>query len=423
MAVTIIALLTNGVVSMQTNYHHHPITRLNSSEIPDGKVSLEFESLKDPRHVFEEPVSFTGLLARSSYSFAKAFNDFDSKPRSTNRWQEWAPKNWADPFSYEGPQAKHWDWEVLAIFTVFCFGIDVFIMQRFMHGFWAHCVIFAFWGMVAVLYNIVVLLMHGTEMCVMWWTAYFFEWLLNVDNLFIFIMVFSGLRTPSQLRPNAMLYWIPGAVVLRIVLFTIIEDAFEMCFIVKIACGVLLMYSGYEASKEEEDEDVDIESFKIIAAFKWVLGERACVDYDEDGGRMFIVRNGKYCATRLLLVVFALNVIDFFFVFDSVAAKVAQIPVQYVANSAEVVALFGMRSFMIFLEDIVEAFELLKYGICVILAWLGLQLIVSGIFPHFFRVTPMQSVVVIMMILAVSIVASAIKGRSEGRKGSKEASN
>jgi tellurite resistance protein TerC len=313
------------------------------------------------------------------------------------------------------------DWSVLGAVTVAAFAFDTFVLHG-LDSTSGHFMSLMVWAVLAFAYSVVVISMHGVTFGVEWWTAYVLEWLLNVDNLFIFLLVFTSLRTPAKLRQVAMTYWIPFAIALRIVLYSVIQAEFDMHACIKVLCGLMLVYSGLHAALTEDDDDFDVDALWSVRCFRWLLGRRGSSEYDEEG-RIFINRDERWCASMLLMVIFTLSVVDCLFVFDSVAAKVAQIPVQYIANSAEGVALFGMRSFIVFLEDIVETFELLKYGICLVLAFLGWQLILEALVPGLMAISPIQSTLVICVILLASMVASSlrVKKPDEGLKEGAEA--
>merc|ERR1719471_316333 len=110
----------------------------------------------------------------------------------------------------------------------------------------------------------------------------------------------------------------------------------------------------------------------------WLLGSRLHYDYAKHGAHAFMYgADGKLQVTLLFLVIVSLECTDVLFALDSVSAKVAQIPNQYLAFSSSVLAMYGLRAMFFIVRDLVAMFELLQYGICLILVFIGVQLMMA----------------------------------------------
>merc|ERR1719213_1475251 len=115
----------------------------------------------------------------------------------------------------------------------------------------------------------------------------------------------------------------------------------------------------------------------MIRGLRACLGSRLQETYDLEGNGFIVESEGRWKITLLVYIVICLEVTDILFAIDSVSAKVAQIPNQYVAYSSSVLALFGLRAMFFIIKDLVEYFELLKFGLCFILVFIGLELMAS----------------------------------------------
>jgi tellurite resistance protein TerC len=162
--------------------------------------------------------------------------------------------------------------------------------------------------------------------------------------------------------------------------------------------GALLIYSGIQAA--QDDDDLDISEMFVVRMLKKCLNGRLVERYDLEEHRMFILEDGELRATLLVPVIFCLEATDILFAIDSVSAKVAQIPDYYIAYSLSVLALFGLRAMFFIINDLVDLFDMLKYGLCFILVFIGIELMVAD-----WVQLPAQAVFVV--VLSVFIVCTA----------------
>jgi len=304
------------------------------------------------------------------------------------------------------------EWAILmtTCFVVLCF--DVLVLQSFQSSRSMHFRILAFWFGVAACYNAYYWLRYGEEEGLDWCTGYLLEWLLSADNLFVFHLVFKVYNTPEPLMHKALFVGIAGAIVFKMIFFLSLGSLMHAMDWIRFVFGAILIYSGVMAVWEDEEEEEDMSRLQSVRAVKSMLGSRLLHDYDIDGHRLFISVDGKIHATLLVLVILILEITDVLFAVDSVSAKVAQIENQYTAYSSSVLAVFGLRAMFFVLHDLVDCFELLKVGLCIILIFIGMQLMLEQ-WIH------LASSTVCMFILAVvtaCIVGSyAQRGNSEDK--------
>mmetsp|Transcript_86813 Transcript_86813/g.254060 ORF Transcript_86813/g.254060 Transcript_86813/m.254060 type:complete len:486 (+) Transcript_86813:66-1523(+) len=308
------------------------------------------------------------------------------------------------------------DWVILFVVCNVLFFFDLLVLQRFESSFRTHIWTLVFWVFVAVAFDILTYFRFGKEMALNWCTGYLLEWILSMDNLFVFHIIFETYKTPEAQTHKAVFLGIVGAVVTRMVFFMAVSELLNAFQWVRYPFGALLIWSGIQAARGE-DEDDDVKDTYIVRGCKWLLGNRLLEDYDGEG-RLVVTKDGTTQFTLLLLVVAIIELSDVLFALDSVSAKIAQIPQQYIAFSSTCIAMYGLRALFFIVKDLVKMFELLQYGLCLILVWIGLELMLS----HWLHVGAGAVCVLIASIFAVFTVASVARRRVIGEADSKEPS-
>jgi tellurite resistance protein TerC len=227
-----------------------------------------------------------------------------------------------------------------------------------------------------------------------------------MDNLFVFHLVFAAYQTPADQIHKAAFVGIMGAVVMRMVFFMVVSTLLSLFGWFRYPFGALLIWSGIEAARGDDDEDMDPRETRLVKGLTWMLGSRLQDQYDK-AGRMLVKNkdSGHYQVTLLVVVIACLEFTDTVFALDSVSAKVAQIPDQYLAFSSSVLAMFGLRAMFFIIKDLVDMFDLLKYGLCVILVFIGLNLMLG----QFVHLHPSVIFCMIFAVFLICIVASTAK--------------
>jgi len=312
------------------------------------------------------------------------------------------------------------DWCLLAGTVVVLVLFDALVLAKFTYessslaklqgsgSLWTHAVVLLFWVFVAVVYNGVIYWQKGADAATQWCAGYALEWLLSLDNLFVFHLVFRAYSTPRVLLQKALFIGILGAVICRMGFFAIIGSLMGIFHWMRLVFGLVLIYSGIQAARGDEDEDEDVAENFFVRCFRHVCGSRLRSEYDPHGRLIVWSETSGRCEMTLLVpVIVCLVAVDLLFALDSVSAKVAQIPSLYLAYSSSVIALFGMRSMFFIIQRLVDWFELLKYGLCAILVFIGLELILEPVV----NLPASALLVVIFSVFIVSIAGSAARHR------------
>jgi TerC family integral membrane protein len=311
------------------------------------------------------------------------------------------------PAAPEGPSLAGTmnDWLFLFGVVFAALGLEICVLQQVQLGVFGHIGIIVGWFCAACAYSGVVYVWNGEPAFVLWWVGYLLDWMLNFDNLFVFHIVLKVFKTPVKLHPKAMAFWIFGAVGFRLAFYVGLAQAFNSMKWFQLLCAFFLIYSAVETLKDEGD-DVEVHDMTVTRTLKWCLADRLDERYDEEEYSLFNRRteDGKLCANLLALVVGILWFADIVFAVDSVSAKVVEIHNRYLALSSTVFCMFGMRSMLFLLQEMVNAFELLKYGVAGILMFIGVDLLISP----WYEIPAVLDCGLIVCMISLSLVGSVI---------------
>jgi tellurite resistance protein TerC len=261
------------------------------------------------------------------------------------------------------------------------------------------------WVSLAVVFDAIVWMLFGESEAFQWVFGYALEWVLSIDNLMVFHLVFSIFRTPAKQIHKAVFIGIIFAACIRLVFFIVVAELITMLKWFKYPLAALIIWSGFQSVMGDDDEDIKVEDMRVTRVLKWLLGERLSDRYSDDGSMIIWDESGRFQVTMLFVVVACIECTDLFFAMDSVSAKVAIIPNQFTAFSSSVLAMFGLRAMFFVIKYMVDMFDLLPYGLCAILVFIGVQLAISD----YVAILPMTSCAVILGTFFVCVVGSVVK--------------
>jgi len=283
------------------------------------------------------------------------------------------------------------------------------VLQRLSDSFATHLACIGVWILAAGGFNAWIFATMGETAGVEWCSGYFLEWMLSMDNLFVFHLIFKKYKTPHSQIHYAVFVGIFGALVMRMAFFMVLSTLLHMFHWIRIPFGALLIWSGIDTAMGDDEEE-EVKDLMLIRGLKAILGSRLADGYDLQGGGLFTwSKDGRLQATLLLIVVFCLEATDVLFALDSVSAKVAQIPNQYLSFSSSVIAMFGLRAIFFIIEDLVDMFHLLAYGLCLILVFIGMQLI----FAKWLHMPASTVCILIMSVFFVCIAGSWVTKKQD----------
>jgi tellurite resistance protein TerC len=250
--------------------------------------------------------------------------------------------------------------------------------------------------------------------------AYWIEKALSVDNLFVFILVFSYFKVPKNLHHKVLFWGVLGALLFRaIFIFTgvgLINLTFLPEFelfgenvkinIILTLFGLFLIYAGIKSwGGDGDDEEQDFDNSAGSKLVKKLY--KVSADYDKD--KFFTIENGIKVATPLLVVVAVIEFTDVLFAVDSIPAIFAISNDPFILYTSNIFAILGLRSLYFLLSNFIHMFSKLPYGLSIILAFIGFKMLISP----WFHIPSVISLGIVVSILIISVLLSIATNKKE----------
>lgn len=266
----------------------------------------------------------------------------------------------------------------------------------------------------------------GVERFSQFLSAYWIEKLLSVDNLFVFVMIFSFFRVEKKAHHKVLFRWVLWALIFRaffifmgvkLIQLTYLPEFSIRNFSIKINIllslfWIFLIYAGIKSffQKEQAEEKQNF-SETLGAKIVKLIFPRMTDEFHESD--FFVIKNGLKYATPLLLVVGVVEFSDILFAVDSIPAIFAIAPNDpFILYASNIFAILGLRSLYFLLANFIDKFAYLKYGIAVILTFIGLKMLLSPVI-HFSSTT---SLIILINILVLSLIISLIMEKKKKKK-------
>ncbi|MBA3184237.1 TerC family protein [Salmonella enterica] len=238
-------------------------------------------------------------------------------------------------------------------------------------------------------------------------TGYLIEKSLAVDNVFVWLMLFSYFSIPPALQRRVLVYGVLGAIVLRTIMIfagTWLITQFEWLLYV---FGAFLLFTGVKMALAKEDESGIGEKPMV----RWLRGHLRMTDTIENE-RFFVRKNGLLYATPLLLVLIMVEFSDVIFAVDSIPAIFAVTTDPFIVLTSNLFAILGLRAMYFLLSGVAERFSMLKYGLAVILVFIGIKMLIVD----FYHIPIAISLGVVFGILTMTLVINAWVNHQRDKK-------
>ncbi|HHR9022536.1 TPA: TerC family protein [Salmonella enterica subsp. enterica serovar Typhimurium] len=238
-------------------------------------------------------------------------------------------------------------------------------------------------------------------------TGYLIEKSLAVDNVFVWLMLFSYFSVPPALQRRVLVYGVLGAIVLRTIMIfagTWLITQFEWLLYV---FGAFLLFTGVKMALAKEDESGIGEKPMV----RWLRGHLRMTDTIENE-HFFVRKNGLLYATPLLLVLIMVEFSDVIFAVDSIPAIFAVTTDPFIVLTSNLFAILGLRAMYFLLSGVAERFSMLKYGLAVILVFIGIKMLIVD----FFHIPIAISLGVVFGILTITLVINAWVNHQRDKK-------
>jgi tellurite resistance protein TerC len=295
-------------------------------------------------------------------------------------------------------------WIGFNLFVVTMLALDLGVFNRKAHVFtWREAAVWSVvWIGLALAFNAVLYFWQGREVGLQFLTGYLIEKSLSVDNIFIFVLLFSAFNVPAAYQHRVLFWGVLGALIMRgalIGLGTALIEAFHWMLYL---FGAFLVVTGIRLAVHRE-QDVHPDKNPVVRLARRLFS----VTQGYEGAQFVVRREGRLWITPLLIVLLLIESTDLLFALDSIPAILAITTDPFIVYTSNVFAILGLRSLYFLLAGSIERFTYLTYGLAAILVLVGVKMLLID----FYHVPVALSLGLIATILAISIVASLVQTR------------
>lgn len=294
-------------------------------------------------------------------------------------------------------------WIVFAVIVSIMFYIDLYATEH-RHGrigVKASLIWSAVWIACALIFNAAIyfFLEDGHQPALEFLAGYLIEKSLSVDNLFVFLMIFGVMGIKEKNQPHVLKWGILSAIVMRIIFILAGVALISIFHPIIYVFGALLFYAAYKMAFGSEQQ-IDLEN-NVIVKF---VSRRFNILTTYDGRNFFVKRDGVRYVTPVFLTFLLIESADLVFAIDSIPAVIAITKDPFIIITSNIFAILGLRALYFALAGIVGLFHYLKYGVAIILFYVGVKMLISD----FYKIPTEISLIFIIACLGLSIILSLI---------------
>ena len=273
-----------------------------------------------------------------------------------------------------------------------------------------------FWVGLAFSFFVFLWTRNGHVVALEYISAYLMEWSLSIDNIFVFILIFTFFGVKDEYYARVLLIGILMAIVFRIIFITVGIALVERFDWILYIFGAILMYSGVKIFSAKSDEMVDIEKNKVYAVMKRFLP----LTSQDNMGKFTVRIDNKRYFTTVFVVIVMLATTDIVFALDSIPAVFAIVSNHsqrdMIIYTSNIFAVLGLRSLFFLLQGAVTKFSHLQQGIAIVLIFIGTKMLLD----HFIKVPVYISLIVILICISASIIYSISVAENNNGNDNKE---
>ncbi|GAA4384866.1 TerC family protein [Hymenobacter koreensis] len=300
-----------------------------------------------------------------------------------------------------------WFWVGFNVFVLAMLLLDLLVFNRKAHVVrmrealtWS-----AFWILLSLGFNYLVYHYMGREAGMNFLTGYLLEKALSVDNLFVFLLIFTYFKVPPEYQHRILFWGVIGALVLRAI-FIVVGAALIAKFTWTLyLLGAFLVYTGVKMATSAGDPSIDPENNPVVK----FLSRHLPITSKFEGGKFFVRKEKLLFATPLFVVLVMVETTDVVFAADSIPAILAVTQDKFIVYTSNVFALLGLRALYFALAGLMQLFHYLHYGLALILIFIGGKLLVHD----FVQVPTEWALLVVAFLLGASVVLSLLMPKKE----------
>jgi len=255
----------------------------------------------------------------------------------------------------------------------------------------------ALWIALALAFNAGIYFWQGPVKALEFLTGYLIEEALSVDNLFVFVVIFSYFRVEPLYQHRVLFWGILGAIIMRAFFIAMGVTLIKQFHWVIYLFGGFLVFTGVKMALQK-DKELHPEKNPLLKLFRrYTPVTESYVD-----GKFFVGRKGRTMATPLFVVLLLVEATDLMFAVDSIPAVLAITHDPFIVDTSNIFAIFGLRSIFFALSGIIQLFQYLQYGLAAILVFVGVKMLLADVY----KIPVTIALGVVASILAVSVIAS-----------------
>ena len=303
-----------------------------------------------------------------------------------------------------------WLWVGFSVFILTMLSLDLGLFNRKAHtvtyreaAIWS-----GVWVTLAMIFCALVFHYQGSTRGKEFLTGYLIELSLSVDNLFVFLLIFSYFKVPAKFQHRVLFWGVMGALIMRLTMIFVGAALINRFHWIIYIFGAFLVYTGIKMFKSEEI-DIQPEQNPLVR----LVTRFFPISKNYDGEKFFTMVNGKRTGTLLLLVLLVVEVTDLVFAVDSIPAIFAITRDTFIVYTSNVFAILGLRSLYFLLAGVVEKFRFLRVGLAIILTFIGIKMLVTALGVH---IKIEFSLAFVALVLIGSVVASIVFPSNEEPK-------
>ena len=293
-------------------------------------------------------------------------------------------------------------WVAFTAFVLAALALDLGVFHRHVHELrlrealaWS-----VVWITLSLLFNVGVYAWFGTERALEFLTGYLIELALSVDNIFIFLVIFSSFGVPRVLRHRVLFWGVLGALVMRAVFIFLGAALLHRFAWIMYLFGAILVATGIKLLIQRGSQ-VHPERNPLYRAFSRIVP--AVPEYR--GARFLVRERGRWHATPLLLVLVAIEATDLVFAADSIPAIFAITADPFIVYTSNIFAILGLRALFFLLAGVIERFVYLNVGLGLVLAFVGVKMLIVDVY----KVPIVASLAVVAALIGGSIAVSLVR--------------
>ncbi|GAA1435671.1 TerC family protein [Microlunatus lacustris] len=269
-----------------------------------------------------------------------------------------------------------------------------------------------FYIAIAIAFGVWFTLAYGSGPGTEYFTGYLVEKSLSVDNLFVFVVIMTTFSVPEEHQHKVLTFGIVLALIMRAIFIAVGAALLNAFSVVFLLFGLLLVFTAVQLFRHR-DEDPDIEDNGVVKAARRLLP----ITDDYVGGKLTTRVDGRRLFTPLFLVLIAIGSIDLLFALDSIPAIFGITSEAFIVFVANAFALLGLRALFFLVKGLLDRLVYLSTGLSIILAFIGVKLILHWLHVDISAAVPeiptLVSLAVILVVLAVTVVASLVRTKSD----------